>query len=209
MNRSVSRAPNYPFVPDISGKFRFLGKEAILKTWIALLRGVNVGGNGKLPMKDLVTSLQRVGYGSVRTYIQSGNIVFQSAKGTSHTLSTQIATLIMKDFGFQPSVMLLSDQELSDAIRDNPFPKAVDSPKSLHLCFLAESPANPNLEALTRLKSGNEAFALKDRVLYLHTPDGYGDSRLAAKVEHHLGVDTTSRNWRTVNQLLEMADEIV
>jgi uncharacterized protein (DUF1697 family) len=69
--------------------------------------------------------------------------------------------------------------------------------------------SNPDLDALTRLKAGKEAFALKGKVFYLHTPDGYGNSKLAAKVERALGVATTCRNWRTVNQLLEMSDEIV
>jgi uncharacterized protein (DUF1697 family) len=165
-------------------------------------------GKRQVPMRDLVASLQNAGYRSVRSYIQSGNIVFQSGKGTARSLGTQIAKLILDGFGFEPSVMLLNQEELADAVRNNPFPRANDGPKSFHLCFLAGSPANPDLEALTRLKAGKEAFALKGKVFYLHTPDGYGNSKLAARVEHCLGVDATCRNWRTANQLLEMAGEI-
>jgi uncharacterized protein (DUF1697 family) len=165
-------------------------------------------GKRQVPMRDLVASLQNAGYRSVRSYIQSGNIVFQSGKGTARSLGTQIAKLILDGFGFEPSVMLLNQEELADAVRNNPFPRANDDPKSFHLCFLAGSPANPDLEALTRLKAGKEAFALKGKVFYLHTPDGYGNSKLAARVEHCLGVDATCRNWRTANQLLEMAGEI-
>jgi uncharacterized protein (DUF1697 family) len=180
-----------------------------LKTWIALLRGINVLGTHTVPMKDLVTTLTRAGLLSVRTYIQSGNVVFQTTEGTPRTLGVRIAQLMEKKFGFRPAVIVLSDLELSDAIRGNPFPKAIAEPKSLHLCFLSEAPSNPDLEALTKLKAGKEAFALKGRVFYLHTPDGYGNSKLAAKVERALGVATTCRNWRTANQLLEMSDEIV
>lgn len=179
-----------------------------MKTWIALLRGINVGGACIVPMKDLVTTLAGAGLSSVRTYIQSGNLVFQTPKGTQRALERQIAQLIEKRFGFRPPVMVLSGVELSEAISGNPFPQAIAEPKSLHLCFLSEAPSNPDLDALTKLKADKEAFALKGQVFYLHTPDGYGNSKLAAKVERALGVATTCRNWRTVNQLLEMGDEI-
>ena len=179
-----------------------------MKTWIALLRGINVMGKRKVPMADLVAILKRAGYRSVRSYIQSGNIVFQSGKGTARSLGTQIAQSILDRFGFKPSVMVLNQKELADAVHNNPFQQANEDPKSLHLCFLASSPVNPDLEALTRLKAGKEAFALKGKVFYLHTPDGYGNSKLAARVEHCLGVDATCRNWRTAKQLLEMATEI-
>jgi uncharacterized protein (DUF1697 family) len=179
-----------------------------LKTWIALLRGINVSGTHTVPMKDLVKTLTQAGLLSVRTYIQSGNVVFQSTQGTQRTLGTQIAQLMEKKFGFRPAVMMLSDLELSDAINGNPFPKAIAEPKSLHLCFLSDTPSNPDFDALTKLRAGKEAFALKGKVFYLHTPDGYGNSKLAAKVERALGVATTCRNWRTANQLFEMSEEI-
>jgi uncharacterized protein (DUF1697 family) len=176
-----------------------------VKTWIALLRGVNVVGARILPMKDLVALLQRAGFDSVRTYIQSGNVVFRSRTGTARTLSTRIAGLILKKFGFQPAVMVLSVQELAEAIKGNPFPEADDNHKSLHLFFLSGRPSNLDLESLTSLKTGREAFALKGEVFYLHTPDGFAGSKLRAKVERSLGVQATARNWRTVNQLLQMA----
>jgi len=176
-----------------------------MQTWIALLRGINVGGNNKLPMKELVDIFERAGFRSVRTYIQSGNVVF-SSKARGHSLGTKIATDIQKRCGFQPKVLVLSDKELADAICGNPFPKATSDPKSLHLCFLSEVASDPDLDALTALKAAKEAFVLKQKVFYLHTPHGFGDSKLAAKAERLLGVDLTCRNWRTVNQLMEMAD---
>jgi uncharacterized protein (DUF1697 family) len=175
-----------------------------LKTWIALLRGVNVVGHGKVPMKELVAVMQRAGFGSVRTYIQSGNVVFHSSKGTARTLSIQIAQLIHKKFGFEPRVMLLTPRELAEAARVNPFPQADGDHKSLHLFFLSEHPRSPDLESLAKLKAGREAFVLGHGVFYLYTPDGFPDSAVAQKVERLLGVHATGRNWRTVNQLLGM-----
>jgi uncharacterized protein (DUF1697 family) len=175
------------------------------KTWIGLLRGVNVLGSRKLPMKDLTATLERAGFGSVRTYIQSGNVVFQSAKGPARALSTQIAQLIQKKFGFQPQVMVLNGRQLAAAVSGNPFPAAAIDHKSLHLFFLSERPSKPDLGSLARLKSGSESFALKGQVFYLHTPQGFAISKVRAKIERCLAVHATARNWRTANQLLEMS----
>ena len=164
-------------------------------------------GNRKLPMKDLAVLLQNDGLSCVRTYIQSGNVVFRSYKASARALSTQIAQLIMTKVGFQPQVMVLSEQELAAAIRGNPFPAAVRDHKSLHLYFLSERPKNPDLGALTKLRMGREAFALKRGVFYLHTPEGFAASKVHARVERCLGVHATARKWRTVNQLLEMTDD--
>jgi uncharacterized protein (DUF1697 family) len=159
-----------------------------VKTWIALLRGINVGDARPLPMKELV--------------------VFQAAKGTAQSIGSQIARLIEYTFGFQVPVLMLSVTELSDAIRANPYPEAISEPGRLHLCFLSAVPNHPDLDALEKLKTPREAYALKGKVLYMHTPDGAGNSKLAAKAERALGVDTTCRNWRTVKQLLKMSDDI-
>jgi uncharacterized protein (DUF1697 family) len=190
--------------PTFTVEFALPGCEVSLKTWIALLRGINVGGARTVPMKDLVTALADAGFNDVRTYIQSGNVVFQALRGTPRSIGTQIARVIEERFGFDVPVMTLSEAEVSAAIRANPFTQAISDPRTLHLCFLAETPSSADLASLTKLKSPNESFALKGKVFYLHTPDGAGNSKLAARVERALGVDTTCRNWRTVNQLLEM-----
>jgi len=166
---------------------------------------VNVLGSRKLPMKDLGAVLQLASFASVRTYIQSGNVVFQSARGSARALSTQIAQLIQKKFGFQPQVMVLNERQLAAAVTGNPFPAAATDHKSLHLFFLSKRPSNPDLDSLARLKSGSEAFALKGHVFYLHTPQGFAISKVRAKIERCLGVHATARNWRTANQLLEMS----
>lgn len=110
--------------------------------------------------------------------------------------------------GFRPRVLVLSAFDLRSAMEANPFPETGSEPKSVHLYFLAARPSNPDLEALANLQSATERLELVDRVLYLHTPDGYGTSRLASSIERHLGVEVTARNWRTVLKLREMADTV-
>lgn len=176
-----------------------------MKTWIALLRGINVVGRRQLLMKDLAAIFVRGGFHSVRTYIQSGNVIFESARGSARTLATQIGTLIEKKSGFRPHVIVLAVRELAEAVRGNPFPQAHADHKSLHLFFLSGRPARPDLESLARLKVGREAFALKGAVFYLFTPHGFPQCALHDKVERFLGVHATARNWRTANQLLLIA----
>ncbi len=175
-----------------------------MATWIALLRGINVGGRNILPMKELVRDLESLGLEDVRTYIQSGNAVFRAAGEEPSGLGEKIAATIEKRHGFRPQVLLLAAGELQDAIAANPFPEAEAEPKSLHLSFLAAPPPAPDLEALRAVKSPTERFHLTDRVFYLHAPDGIGRSKLAAKVEKRLGVPITARNWRTVSKLRQM-----
>ena len=104
--------------------------------------------------------------------------------------------------------MLRHAAELAQAIAANPFPAAAAEPKSLHLYFLAQPPA-ADLVALNALKASGEAFAIVDKVFYLHTPNGFGRSKLAAGAEKRLGVQITARNWRTANKVLELAQELV
>jgi len=175
-----------------------------MKTWLALLRGINVVGRNKVPMKQLVATLERAGFRSVRTYIQSGNVVFQSAAGSARTHGTRIARLILEEFGFAPQVMVISGDELARAVRGNPFPGARRDHKSLHIFFLSGKPAKPDLESLSKLDAGREAFALKGGVFYLYTPDGFAESVLRSRIERCLGVQATGRNWRTANELLKL-----
>jgi uncharacterized protein (DUF1697 family) len=176
-----------------------------MATWIAFFRGINVGGNNKLPMKELAALLAGEGLSDVATYIQSGNAVFRSARATAASLEKRIGAAVAKQHGFQPRVLVLSVAELEQAIAANPFPQADEDPKRLHLFFLAQKPSSAKLDALEKLKADSEAFALIDKVFYLYTPEGFGVSKLAERAEKHLGVDATARNWRTVGKVLEMA----
>ncbi len=176
-----------------------------MKTYIALLRGVNVGGKNLLPMKDLAAILEELGSTNVQTYIQSGNVVFRNKATGAARLSQTIAAEIERAHGFLPHVLLLSPAELQRAIAANPFPEADSEPKSLHLFFTDAAPAKPDLKTLQALKSKSERFRLVGRVFYLHAPEGIGRSKLAARVEKALGAAATARNWRTVRKIAEMA----
>jgi uncharacterized protein (DUF1697 family) len=175
-----------------------------MPTFIALLRSVNAGGFNTLTSKDFVALLETLKLTNIKTYIQTGNAVFQTTTKEAKQLSTKIQTAFNDDHGFAPEVMMLSLAELEKAIADNPFPKADDNPKSLHLTFLASKPKNPDLEALEKVSTKSEAFKLVEKVFYFYAPEGIGRSRAFTKIEKALGVSGTARNWRTVNKLLEM-----
>jgi uncharacterized protein (DUF1697 family) len=178
-----------------------------MKTYIALLRGINVGGKNALPMKELVALLENLDLQNVTTYIQSGNVVFRSNEKNPSGLSSKISTEIKRSHGFEPHVLLLGIEEMEKVIESNPFPEAESEPKTLHVYFLAALPGNPDLKALDSLKKESERFELKGNVFYLHAPDGIGRSKLAANAEKLLGVATTARNWRTVCKIMAMANE--
>jgi uncharacterized protein (DUF1697 family) len=176
-----------------------------MKTYIALFRGINVGGTNVLPMKDLVAILENIGSQNVKTYIQSGNAVFQNQEEDPSLLSNKIRVTLKKRHDLEPQVLLLTPEEIERAIESNPFSEAESEPKTLHIHFLASMPKNPDLGTLESIKSDRERFALKDRVFYLHAPDGIGRSKLAANTEKLLGVAITVRNWRTVCKIMTMA----
>ena len=175
-----------------------------METYIALFRGINVGGNHMLPMKELKLLLEKNGCRDVRTYIQSGNVIFRSAPSNAVRLAARLTELVAKDYGFAPDVMVLTATELERAVAANPFGEARDNPAAVHLFFLRHAPARPDLQGCESLKT-SERFALADRVFYLHTPHGFGASKLAGRAEKLLGVSATARNWRTVTTLLDMA----
>ena len=175
-----------------------------MDTYVALLRGINVGGSHMVKMADLKRLMEECGCADVRTYIQSGNAVFRSAVSDVSRLEKKIAGAIAKSHGFEPRVLVLTGAELMRAAAANPFAEAAREPKCVHLFFLGAKPAKPDLEAIGALKAKTERFALKARVFYMHTPDGLGKSKLATRAERLLGVDATARNWSTVTALLEM-----
>jgi uncharacterized protein (DUF1697 family) len=176
-----------------------------MKTYIALFRGINVGGRHILPMKELVALLEELGCRNVKTYIQSGNAVFESRVNHPAQLSKKISAEIKKRRGFEPYVFLLGLDEIEKAITNNPFPEGEKDPKALHVSFLTSAPKTADLEALERLKTDREQFHLIGNIFYLYAPDGIGRSKLAANTGKLLGVTLTDRNWGTVRKIMEMA----
>jgi len=175
-----------------------------MATWIALLRGVNVGGKHLLPMADLRAALTDLGLEDVATYVQSGNVVFRSSKRSATKLGEEIEAAIEALRDFRVPVLVLNAKALERAAAACPYSDAPE-PKLVQLAFLWSKPKHPDLDGLRALATKTEAFELDGDVFHLHAPDGIGRSKLAAQVERKLGVEATVRNLRTVTKLLELA----
>ena len=176
-----------------------------MRTWIALIRGINVGGNNVLPMKELRALLENLGFENARTYIQSGNCIFQSDRDDTSSFSEEIAGAIMATLDFKPSVLILNESDLRLAIEKNPYPQGLEYPKSVHLFFLSEPASEPNIKALDQLRKASEDYEITNKVFYLYAPEGIGRSKLASQAEKKLGVTTTARNLRSAIKILELA----
>ena len=176
--------------------------------YIALFRGINVGGSNSLPMTDLVQILSDIGAKEIRTYLQSGNAVFSSTESNIDLLAEKICRQVEIRKGFLLKVLILTLEEFEQAIAENPYPQHTDDPSSLHLGFLAAPPISVDMEKLISLQSKNEEFTLTPKVFYFYAPDGVGRSRLAAGVEKVLVVTMTDRNWRTVCKIRDLIKDL-
>ncbi|MDX3798633.1 DUF1697 domain-containing protein [Streptomyces sp. AK04-3B] len=176
-------------------------------TYAALLRGINVGGNRKLPMAELRALLEELGHGDVRTYLQSGQAVFSSTRGDEESLAAGLTAAIEKHFGFAVDV-LVRDHAYLRAVADAcPFPAADLEAKQLHATYFSGPVDEERFAGIDRAALLPEEFRLGDRALYLYTPVGLGRSRLAeqlARPRVNKGLIATTRNWNTVLKLVEM-----
>ncbi len=172
----------------------------------ALLRGINVGGTRRVPMARLREVVEGLGHDDVATYLNSGNVVFTPAKRvTGATLERQLEEALEDAFGFEIPVMVRTAAELRRIVDDRPFPDATD-PKLVHVVFLGGTLTAKDVEAVAPADHAPDEWVLRGRELYLHTPKGFGTSKLAAKLAGgRLNVPSTARNWRTVLALLQMA----
>ncbi len=159
-----------------------------------------------LPMKELQALLVELGCADVRTYIQSGNVVFRHKERQATGLSRMIGEAVLNRFYFAPLVLPVTVNHLKNALANNPFPTAEENPGTLHLFFLTATPTEADLDGMSQIKSDSEKFELIEQVFYLHAPDGVGRSKLAARAEKLLGVTATARNWRTARKMLELAE---
>jgi len=166
--------------------------------WVALLRGVNVGGHRKIPMADLRALAARHGLAAPVTHLASGNLVFSSA-APAPALATTLRDALADELGVPDVVVLLRDRDDLDAIiAANPFPDAVAAPSRLFVHFLADAPRPEAALALAAAASAPEVAAVRGREAYLHLPVGAGASKLPTRLERLLGVTATARNWNTV-----------
>ena len=175
-----------------------------MPTYVGLLRGINVGGKHKLPMKDLSEMYVKAGCSLVKTYIQSGNVVFQT-KGGAEPVCAKVSAAIEKKFGFSPPIVLRTSEEMERVTRNNPFLKAGAPETELHVLFLADVPKRADVENLSQYSFPPDEFTVRGKEIYLRLPNGFGTSKLATiRFDAKLRTVVTARNWRTVNQLLEM-----
>jgi len=175
-------------------------------TQVALLRGINVGGKNILPMKDLARLFADAGCANVRTYIQSGNVIFEKPAG-AHKLAGVVAANIEKRFGFRVPVILRSYEQLRKTIRDNPFLPAVADQRWLHVYFLADAPNTAAIAGLDPARGAPDAYHVRGQEIYLHLPNGMARSKLTnAYFDSKLPTICTARNWATVLKLVEMME---
>lgn len=173
---------------------------------IALLRGINVGGNNKFPMKDLARIFSEAGCTDVKTYIQSGNVVFKADDSLLMDLSERLAGSIAQYFGRPIPVVFRRSDELAAVVENNPFLASGADSDALHVMFLAEQ---PNAQAIAKLDPGrspNDSYTVIGREIFLHCPNGLAQTKLSnAYFDSKLDTTSTCRNWRTVMKLLELS----
>lgn len=173
--------------------------------YVALLRGINVVGKHIVPMKQLAEVFGEARCGNVRTYIQSGNVVFTASPKAVKALPALLAKKIEERFGFSVPIILRNREELAQAARANPFLKAGLPQPTLHVYFLADMPSADAVQALDPQRSTPDAFHVSGREVYLHLPNGMGRTKLTnAYFDSRLATVCTARNWATVLKLLEM-----
>jgi uncharacterized protein (DUF1697 family) len=168
-----------------------------MKTYVVLLRGVNVGGKNILPMKDLKKTLEDNNFENIKTYIQSGNIVLSFNQNPVE----EIAKLIQAKFGFTPKILAFSKHEFITKVDNNPYQEYEG--KFVHLYFCKTAPKIDS-NKLHKYTSKTESHTLIDNVFYIHAPEGVARSKLVANIESCLGVTATGRNLNTANKLLKM-----
>jgi uncharacterized protein (DUF1697 family) len=174
-----------------------------MTVYVILFRGV--GGATQLPVKPLREKLTEAGFEKVATYINSGNALLESDLARDKVVA-KVAEICKREFGFDKDVYAVTRAEWATLIENNPFPEALDAPKFLHAAVLAAKPDAAKIEALRQAASPGERIEVVGEVAYLHTPNGFGTSKLAVKFDKGIGVPNTARNWNTVVRLGEMAE---
>jgi len=181
-----------------------------MTTFISILRGINVSGHRMIKMDALRQLYTEMGFSNVQTYIQSGNVVFQYKKVKLLELEKNIAKKISEKSGFDVPVIVKEYEELKLIIKNNPFLKDKTKDTShLHVTFLSAKPDKANFEKIKEGQYQADEFHLVDKSIYLYCPNGYGNSKLTNSFfESKLKVTATTRNWRTTNELIKIAEKL-
>lgn len=176
-----------------------------MTVYLLLFRGV--GGATQLPTKPLRESLALAGFENVGTYVNSGN-AFLSTDLPREAMLKKVEALCKKKFGFTKDIHALTLAEWRKLVRNNPFPEVAETPKFLHAAVLAAKPAADALRKIREVAVAGERIEVVGKVAYIHTPHGFGTSKLAAKFDKGIGVANTARNWNSVLKLLVLIESI-
>jgi uncharacterized protein (DUF1697 family) len=180
-----------------------------MTTYISILRGINVSGQKLIKMDALKKSFENMGFQNVKTYVQSGNIIFTCNQFEINELEQKISRQIEKDFGFEVRVIVLTIDKLKQVIDNNLFLKDTDKDQSfLHVTFLSSKPVQYDYKTVENKKQSGEEIFLSDTAVYLYCPNGYGKTKLNNNfLETKLKVVATTRNWKTTNELFKIAQQ--
>ena len=177
-----------------------------MNIFISMLRGINVSGHNKISMADLKNLYESLGFQNVVTYVQSGNVVFDSDKQDASKLSALIESQIKKSFDLSVSVLLRDKNDLQRIISGNPFVKRKKDPIKLYVTFLQTSPPTFDFNILPLPSSESDEFIIIDKEIFIFCPNGYGRTKLNNNFfEKKLNLIATTRNWNTVNALFKLA----
>lgn len=177
-----------------------------MATYIALLRGINVSGQKMIKMVELKAMFESIGLEAVQTYIQSGNVLFQSVDLMENEMVEKIHSAILERFGFEVDVQVFTVSNWNQIIANNPFVRRdnLDEAK-LYVSLLAKEPLAVDVEKLASFAFQEETYHLIDRAVYLYVPKGYGNAKLSNNfLENKLKVSATTRNWKTMLTLRDM-----
>lgn len=168
--------------------------------YVALLRGINMGGHKKVAMSDLRKLAESLGFSGVQTLLQSGNLVFGGSSASPAALEKQLEAALVKKLGLTTSVLVRNSVEWAKLVARNPYAdEAKRDPSHLALMLLKDKPAATAVVALRRAIVGREVFEADGRALYAYFPDGFGESKFTpALIDRVLATTVTARNWNTV-----------
>jgi len=179
-----------------------------MQTYIALLRGINVSGQKKINMNELLSYMEEVGLKDTKTYIQSGNLIFNSEL-RSQELKNLIQNKIEKEYNFFVPVLIFTKNETDLIIEQNPYIKPHVDIKFIYVTFLTEKPSNESTEEIKDYKKSNDEFIIRGKVIYIYCPGGYGRTKLTNNFfEKKLNVTATTRNWKTTLKFKEIAEDL-
>lgn len=180
-----------------------------MTTYIALLRGINVSGKNKILMKPLVIALEPLNLKQITTYIQSGNIVFQSPKKSTKELEKDIEMRILDCFDLTVSVIVITLDELNSIEKNNPYHLLDIEIDKKYGCFLKSLPDEIGMEKLSRFNSKNDEYTIVNQFIYLNYFDRAGNSKLTTNlIENKMNVIGTARNWKTILKLIEIGNAV-